>query len=192
MNRVKHTQKLVVEHRAKYVRKDTAIGHFPHIKTRSHLNSEVNVWRGPLVLALETDREYETANRFSVWSAFLEQNLEKVRRGYFFGTKFGEGAPRYFFGTKFGEGAPRVLFWNKIWRRCAEGTFLEQNLEKVRRGYFFGTKFGEGAPRVLFWNKIWRRCAEGTFLEQNLEKGRGVKMLYYISSISISGERVFR
>ena len=116
VNRVKHTRKLVVEHRANYVMKDSAIGHFPHIKTRSHLNSEVNVWRGPLVLALD---------------AFLEQNLEKVRRGCFFGTKFGEGAPR-------------VLFWNKIWRRCAEGTFLEQNLEKVRRGYFFGTKFGEG------------------------------------------------
>ena len=68
----------------------SAIGHFPHIKTRSHLNSEVNVWRGPLVLALETDREHETANRFLV---------------------------KYFFGTKFGEGATRVLFWNKIWRR---------------------------------------------------------------------------
>lgn len=40
-----------------------AIGHIPHLRTRSHPNSEVNVWRGPLVLALETDRKHETANR---------------------------------------------------------------------------------------------------------------------------------
>ena len=40
-----------------------AIGHIPHTRTRSHLNSEVNVWRGPPVLALETDRKHETANR---------------------------------------------------------------------------------------------------------------------------------
>ena len=40
-----------------------AIGHIPHIRTRSHPNSEVNVWRGPSVLALETDRKHETANR---------------------------------------------------------------------------------------------------------------------------------
>ena len=41
-----------------------AIGHIPHTRTRSHPNSEVNVWRGPPVLALETDRKHETANRF--------------------------------------------------------------------------------------------------------------------------------
>jgi hypothetical protein len=116
VNRVKHTRNLVVEHKP-ITYEANAIGHFPHIKTRSHLNSEVNVWRGPLVLALETDREHETANRFL------------------------------------------VAFWSV---------------------------FGE----VLFWNKIWGRCNEGTFLEQNLEKGRGVKMLYYISSISIGGQRV--
>lgn len=59
---------LKISHRKYYV----AIGHIPHTRTRSHPNSEVNVWRGPLVLALETDREHETANCFWVAVVLLK------------------------------------------------------------------------------------------------------------------------
>ena len=66
---------------ASWVINSCAIGHIPHTRTRSHLNSEVNVWRGPSVLALETDRV--TANRLfgcSIWTKMRELTYRRYQR----------------------------------------------------------------------------------------------------------------